>query len=630
MDEMIDDKYQLISNLESLNIYQLDTKLTNNYEDYELITKLLKTTPTISKLTNFIKKFNTPNIFYLLLHMLPYPTLIKWYYELNVMKYYWNDKIINDIIDNNLLSLKINYLNKDYETGYKNLILLNNQFNLHFNFFDDIFKRRFTIIKNIMESNGLDSNVIYGADVVSLVGSNNFNDLIKNKITITIFTDKQIKFNCKTNLRYKCPYYYLEQNNVVFRIYEYIADIHKITMLSINDATYDYINDKLYCNAKYYQILHSPINSICYIPETTMSVYSISPAINDVISNYGINNCYICKKAFDPKLFIDVYDNLCVQCAKENYINKNLCANLSGNTYLITGGRVKIGFATALKLLRMNAKVIITTRYPNFALMNYQSEYDYEIWKDNFTIIECDFTKLTQIYAMLKLLENYQINGIINNAFQTIKASDFYYDSVGKIETELKKNMITDESEQIRQNTDLILYNSQNQIVLYKPEISLSTFRDVIDVQHENSWNKKIDEISPEEIVEATLINQLVPTLLISKLKPVLIAPKFIINVTSLEGTFNHSKTDKHLHTNMCKSAMNMMIRTLAEDSDKDLHVYAINPGYVSGVCPQKDKYALSLEDGASRIIYPIVKYFINEPLNKEHVLLHNYKPADW
>ena len=156
-----------------------------------------------------------------------------------------------------------------------------------------------------------------------------------------------------------------------------------------------------------------------------------------------------------------------------------------------------------------------------------------------------------------------------------------------------------------------------------------TVFKDVRDNLKESSWNQKIDEISHEEIVEATLINQVVPTLLINKLKPRLIKPKFIINVTSLEGIFNNnSKTDKHIHTNMCKAAMNMMIRSLSEDLDKDLYVYAINPGYVSGVLPQNDKYQVPLEDGASRITYPIIKHIIGESLGKEYTLMSNYKPV--
>jgi NAD(P)-dependent dehydrogenase (short-subunit alcohol dehydrogenase family) len=126
------------------------------------------------------------------------------------------------------------------------------------------------------------------------------------------------------------------------------------------------------------------------------------------------------------------------------------------------------------------------------------------------------------------------------------------------------------------------------------------------------------------------LINQIVPTLIINKLKHRLTKPKFIINVTSFEGSFNYNKNDKHIHTNMCKTAMNMMIRTLHEDPDKDLHVYAINPGFVSGICPQSDKYPVGLEDGATRILYPIIKYALNDPLDRSIMIMQNYKKTDW
>jgi hypothetical protein len=63
----------------------------------------------------------------------------------------------------------------------------------------------------------------------------------------------------------------------------------------------------------------------------------------------------------------------------------------------------------------------------------------------------------------------------------------------------------------------------------------------------------------------------------------------------------------------MCKSDMNMLIRTLAEENDKNLYVYAI-----------------SLNDGASRIIYPIVRHKLGHPLTKDYIVMYNYKPCNW
>ena len=105
---------------------------------------------------------------------------------------------------------------------------------------------------------------------------------------------------------------------------------------------------------------------------------------------------------------------------------------------------------------------------------------------------------------------------------------------------------------------------------------------------------------------------------------------KFIINVVALEGQFNCKKIETHPHTNMCKAALNMMIRTLSEEDDKSLHAYAIDPGYVTGVNPQQDVYPLSAEDGASRILDPIMQYYNGTPLPKDWVKLCNYTHSEW
>jgi hypothetical protein len=297
------------------------------------------------------------------------------------------------------------------------------------------------------------------------------------------------------------------------------------------------------------------------IKDNPIELYSIK--LQSYKIKEDISTCYICKKYYNDSIYIENYENLCVECGIENFNKVNIKADLNGLTFLIT-------------------------------------------------------------------VKGYKINGIINNACHTIKQSKDYYDAVNLIETELKANIIQNNSIQLYKEDRSILMNTiyNNSIQLYNTGKTI--FKDIKDNLKESSWTQKIEEISQEEIVEATLINQVVPTLLINKLKPNLIKPKFIINVTSLEGMFNHVKTDKHLHTNMCKAAMNMMIRTLNEDSDKDLYVYAINPGYVSGVLPQNHKYQVPLEDGASRITYPIIKHMNGETLGKEYLLMSNYKPTPW
>ncbi|MDQ2798565.1 MAG: hypothetical protein M3Y13_02855, partial [Armatimonadota bacterium] len=65
-------------------------------------------------------------------------------------------------------------------------------------------------------------------------------------------------------------------------------------------------------------------------------------------------NCYICKEPYTEVHFF--YHLLCPKCAAFNYQMRDLHADLTGRTALVTGGRVKIGFQTVLSLLRDGAK----------------------------------------------------------------------------------------------------------------------------------------------------------------------------------------------------------------------------------------------------------------------------------
>ena len=71
------------------------------------------------------------------------------------------------------------------------------------------------------------------------------------------------------------------------------------------------------------------------------------PEIREAITP---QNCYVCKQDFST---IDsFYDQMCPECAKFNYFKRTELADLSGRVALLTGGRVKIGYQTGLKLPR--------------------------------------------------------------------------------------------------------------------------------------------------------------------------------------------------------------------------------------------------------------------------------------
>ncbi len=338
----------------------------------------------------------------------------------------------------------------------------------------------------------------------------------------------------------------------------------------------------------------------------------------------------------------------CLDCGILNYQWRIQNVNLDGMRFFITGIRVKIGFATTLRLLRAGAQVIGTTRYPNLALVNYSKEPDYNEWKDKLKIVQADFLKLDSVYELLDLISQFKFNGFINMAFRTIRSSEFYSKTVQELESNISNFVSIDNIENNSQNpTQLIKPNkisktnstymdlttvNTDQLVGWKPEIKFNRYGDIQEIPHDNSWNKTIEQIDPKEIVECVALNQLVPTLIISRIKPNLVTPKFIINVDSYEGQFDTSKTDKHIHTNMCKSALNMLIRSLEEDPDPELHTHTINPGYVTGINfdPNKTDFPLTPEDAASRITWPIFQLANKQPLDKSWTKISNYSKTKW
>jgi hypothetical protein len=70
--------------------------------------------------------------------------------------------------------------------------------------------------------------------------------------------------------------------------------------------------------------------------------------------------CYFCRA--DYHRLHAHYHLLCPTCAAENVKRRDRRCNITGRRALITGGRIEIGFQTALELLRDGAEVIATTR----------------------------------------------------------------------------------------------------------------------------------------------------------------------------------------------------------------------------------------------------------------------------
>lgn len=154
------------------------------------------------------------------------------------------------------------------------------------------------------------------------------------------------------------------------------------------------------------------------------------------------HRCYMCKQAYDVSQTFGEWErdthgahgNLCFSCGLFNYECCKESTDMSGWTVLLTGCRHTVGLATALRLLRMGAAVIGTTRFPGAALVNFASEPDYETWRDRLTVIECDFTVQAHLDALLAVVAVRVPDVFILNAFMTVEQTPAYLEGMRVVE----------------------------------------------------------------------------------------------------------------------------------------------------------------------------------------------------
>ena len=405
--------------------------------------------------------------------------------------------------------------------------------------------------------------------------------------------------------------------------------------------------------------------------------------------DYTFKNCYICKK----RLFLDdihnFYGNLCKKCGDFNYSFRIMKIDMTGRIAIVTGGRVKIGYYISTKLLSYGCKVLITSRFPKDALLKYQQDPEYEKWKNNLLIYPIDFRLFKSVVKFINYLnDNFtHIDILINNAAQTLRKTTSYYKNLLPIE--MKQLKQEDENKIIKvdyvsQNPyqldeELKLKNNKNEIktaLTYKQNeynefLPLSVIASQIKIMEEknqpiinvlgndgqpydfsdgkNSWNLEFDEIPFQEFTEVQMINAWVPYYLCVKLKPLILKSpfpdKYIVNVTAVEGIFNHFKKTTHVHTNMAKASLNMFTRTCGKYLKKDgIYMTCVDTGWVSPMneinkimnVDTKDNFEqeftnipLDELDGAMRVLHPIIEGIKNKNY-LYGILLKDYKKSDW
>ena len=360
-------------------------------------------------------------------------------------------------------------------------------------------------------------------------------------------------------------------------------------------------------------------------------------------------HCYVCKQQY--RLIHHFYDQLCPACATLNFSKRTELADLRGRVALLTGGRVKIGYQTGLKLLRAGAHLIVTTRFPRDSATRYSGEADFSEWRHRLEIFGLDLRHTPSVEAFChELLSTHpRLDFIVNNACQTVRRPPEFYAHMMAGETAaLQGTHVTALPALVRaaelSQIPLLAEDLLAQQHLF-PAGRLDQDLQQVDLRGRNSWRMLMDEVPSVELLEVQLVNAIAPFVINARLKPLMLRTpghdKHIVNVSAVEGQFYRSfKTTRHPHTNMAKAALNMMTRTAAADYHGDgIHMNSVDTGWVTDEDPveiaarktaeHRFHPPLDIVDGAARILDPIISG-IN---SGEHVwgqFLKDYRPAPW
>ena len=369
-------------------------------------------------------------------------------------------------------------------------------------------------------------------------------------------------------------------------------------------------------------------------------------------------SCYSCKSRFYKLHFF--YSHFCGTCSELNYRKRLQSVDLKGKVVLITGARVKIGYQTLLKVLRMGARVIATTRFPKDCVRRLKNEEDFPALCRLITVYRLDLKDLRTVEQFCNhVLSNYsRLDAIINNACQTIRRPKEFYQNLR--DDEGKPLMLPDSMDNSALITDLESPDAQtNDAVTSVSENSLFPVGLVdkngqqIDLRTKNSWVLKLSEVETTEVVEVLAVNSVSPFILNSKLKPLLLLANkhneennldhgtYIINVSAMEGKFYRHKNANHPHTNMAKAALNMMTRTSAQDYAKDgIYMNSVDTGWINDENPLPTAVRIHKEhnfqtpideiDAAARLLDPIITGIVNPKNRVFGKFLKDFKETEW
>ena len=307
--------------------------------------------------------------------------------------------------------------------------------------------------------------------------------------------------------------------------------------------------------------------------------------------------CYLCgTKTSQIHWF---YFSHCPSCGDKAFEFRNKTANLVGMRALVTGGRVKLGYQVALKLLRAGCSVLITSRDPSDAEERYRQEPDYEEWGERLHVFDLALdTKEIEnsIQPLLDKISQIWPDGaldiLVNNAAQTIRDPTTVRTPRPHAPSEEGSQPGAEEGDSAPSQSlaalDLAVFSlrsfelvnrkgrSKKNRPLFPPtgwieDVDSQTSRPdrygrVADTRKMNTWTTPFGQVDPMEALEVLKANAWAPFVLCQALLPrlKLSARPHIVNIHAREGSFSFHKNTQHTHTNMAKAALAMLTRCLA------------------------------------------------------------------
>jgi NAD(P)-dependent dehydrogenase (short-subunit alcohol dehydrogenase family) len=332
--------------------------------------------------------------------------------------------------------------------------------------------------------------------------------------------------------------------------------------------------------------------------------------------------CYVCKAEY-----VEVhhfYHSMCRACGDFNFAKRSQTADLHGQVAIVTGGRIKIGYETALILLRAGARVVVTTRFAADAARRFAATPDAPIWADRLSVHALDLRDLPGVERLGDELAATlpRLDILVHNAAQTVRRPPEFYRHLVEAEAALPPAAQKLLAAPPTALAPIVREAPLAEAIALFPPGRLDGDGQQVDLRAHNSWRMRLHEVGTLELLEVMLVNAAAPFVLTARLRSLMErAPteaRHIINVSAMEAAFTRKKkTDKHPHTNMAKAALNMMTRTSATDfAASGIFMNSVDTGWVTDEDPLHhverkqavhDFHApLDAIDGAARVLDPL------------------------